>query len=339
MTDVTTPSGDFGTCDFSVVIPSRNRPELVREALASVLAQSHPSLEIIVVNDGSDETHLPSYTLLAEAPGVRLVQIQRTLQGHGPSYALNRGVEVACGRFVCFLDDDDTWTDPHHLARAAAYLAANEHTDVYLACQAAYRGETQVNEPLWLNALAGLAPGANEPRRVTMTSLLSCPTFAHLNTMICRRTLYAECGGMDESIRYECEWDLYFRLIEGARQIAFHSGYVARHNVPDAGARANASTVVSDLQKLLLRIRVMDKALLFSGSPAIRRRAGEVKTLSLKRIAELMAKRGEWRTSLHYASEAMWTGFNIKWTAYCCYLAVRALTAQNAPGGAQGAKT
>jgi glycosyltransferase involved in cell wall biosynthesis len=40
--------------DFSVVIPSRNRPELLRSAIDSVLTQTHANFELVVVNDGSD---------------------------------------------------------------------------------------------------------------------------------------------------------------------------------------------------------------------------------------------------------------------------------------------
>lgn len=327
--------------DFSIIVPSRNRPQLVREAVASVLAQEHPSREVIVVDDGSDEAFEAVYRELGATPGVRLVSLLRTERGHGPSYALNRGVEAARGEYVCFLDDDDSWTDPRHLARAARCLADDDSADLYLACQTAFRGDVAVTEALWLNGLpqwldAGAA-GEPAPRPVTMAQLLRCPTFAHLNTIICRRGLYLDSGGMDESIRYECEWDLYFRLIEGARRVIFYPGHVARHNVPDPSRRANVSTAVPELQKLLLRIRVMDKALLFSNSPGIRRRAGEVKTVTLKRIAEVMAGRGQWRQGMRYAAEALLPGFNLKWTAYCLYLAARALTSGSAGDGAQGA--
>lgn len=317
--------------DFSVVIPSRNRPALVREAVESVLRQTHGAREIIVVNDGSDAEYASVYESLQQLGNgeVRLLTLQRTANGHGPSYAINRGAEAACGTFVCFLDDDDSWTDTGHLARVAAAVSRRPGVDLYFSCQDAFRGTERVAEALWLNDLAQRleAGRASEPGGeylVGVGELLRCPTFAHLNTMVVRRTLYSEAGGMDESIRYECEWDLYFRLIEHAGYILYFPGVVARHNVPDPTRRVNASTVVPDLHKLLLRIRVMDKALLLSESAAIRQRAGEVKSTSLKRIAAVLAHAGKWQQSLRYAGEALVPGFNPKWFAYWCYLAARA---------------
>lgn len=332
---------------FSVVIPSRNRPILLRSAIGSVLAQSLADIEVIVVNDGSDADFADEYTRLAEefAGRVQMINLQRTANGHGPSYAINRGVDKARGEFVCFLDDDDSWTDPGHLSRVVEAAARCPDLDYYLACQDAFQGESRVEQPLWLNGLAekliGMpAEGPSGEVRVTVPALLQCDTFAHLNTMVVRRSLYQRTGGMDESIRYECEWDLYFRLIEHARLMLYFPGVIARHNVPDPKLRNNASTVVPDLHKLLLRIRVMDKALLLSSSGRIRYRAAEVKTMSLKRIAALLADRRDWQGATHYAGQALMSGFNLKWLGYWGYLWMRSVMPfRTADANHQGAKS
>lgn len=322
--------------DFSVVIPSRNRPALVRAAVESVLRQTHGSREIIVVNDGSDPKQIAEYENLTQLGRgeIFLLNLQITPNGHGPSYAINRGVDIARGTFVCFLDDDDTWTDTEHLTRVATALANNPAADLYFSCQDAFRNEQRITDALWLNGLkshldADNIPGPEGEHVVSVTELLRSPTFAHLNTMVARRTVYANIGGMDESIRYECEWDLYFRLIEEARNVLYFPGVIARHNVPDPSLRINASTVVPDLHKLLLRIRVMDKAILLSRSQAIRQRAAEIKSTSLKRIAATLANAGQWQQSLRYASEVLVPGFNPKWFAYWCYLALKATFSKN----------
>src|SRR6185312_5085635 len=107
--------------EFSVIIATRNRPALFAVALRSILRQSCKGIEIIVVNDGSDEVHLPEYRRLVEAAG-RLVQFHSLVprpNGHGQSYALNFGVAQATGNYICFLDDDDCWTDDDYLDRTA----------------------------------------------------------------------------------------------------------------------------------------------------------------------------------------------------------------------------
>lgn len=99
---------------FSVVIPTFDRAELLPRAVASVLAQTVGDLEVIVVDDAG-----PGPVEVPPDPRVRVVR--RTTNG-GPGACRNTGVDVATGRFVAFLDDDDVWV-PHRLELALAGLA------------------------------------------------------------------------------------------------------------------------------------------------------------------------------------------------------------------------
>src|SRR5208282_5367026 len=106
--------------DFSIVIPSRNRPALLRQAIDSVLAQRHLAKEIIVVDDGSDGDAVALYAKLADelAGRVTFLHLVRRPRGHGQSYAINFGAGAAAGNYIGMLDDDDYWIDPDHLGRA-----------------------------------------------------------------------------------------------------------------------------------------------------------------------------------------------------------------------------
>lgn len=98
----------------SVVIPAWNAAAYVGEAIESVLSQSEPAFEIIVVDDGStDET---ARVVRSFAPRAVLFE-----QGNaGPGAATNRGLSVARGDFFGFLDADDLWTrDKLRLQRGA----------------------------------------------------------------------------------------------------------------------------------------------------------------------------------------------------------------------------
>lgn len=96
---------------FSVIIPTHARPQMLREALESVLAQTEQNWEAIVVDDAS-----PTPVVALPDPRIRLL---RNPQSLGPAGARNRGIREARGRYVAFLDDDDAWT-PQRLQRAAA---------------------------------------------------------------------------------------------------------------------------------------------------------------------------------------------------------------------------
>jgi glycosyltransferase involved in cell wall biosynthesis len=91
--------------DVSVIIPTYNRARLVVEAIESALRQTTPPREIIVIDDGStDETP----RVLASF-GDRIISVRQANQGVGA--ARNRGLAMARGRYLAFLDSDDTWLE------------------------------------------------------------------------------------------------------------------------------------------------------------------------------------------------------------------------------------
>jgi glycosyltransferase involved in cell wall biosynthesis len=97
----------------SVVIPTRDRSSLLREALTSVRALEGADLtfEIIVVNDGSsDDT-----AAVAREMGAVVVEVSPPCspRGKGTAAARNAGLGAATGEFVAFLDDDDVWSPQH----------------------------------------------------------------------------------------------------------------------------------------------------------------------------------------------------------------------------------
>lgn len=85
---------------MSVVIPTLDRPHLLPDAVASALGQTHPAVEVVVVDDGSD----PPATVDPPDPRVQVVRLDETA---GHSGARNRGLAAASGEWVTFLDDDD----------------------------------------------------------------------------------------------------------------------------------------------------------------------------------------------------------------------------------------
>ena len=86
---------------ISVIIPARNAERYLGESIASIRAQTHPVREIIVVDNDSDD----GTAAMARQAGA--VTVTEPLQG--ASFARNRGVSVAEGSFLAFLDADDLW--------------------------------------------------------------------------------------------------------------------------------------------------------------------------------------------------------------------------------------
>ena len=99
------------TPQVSVVIPTRNRPELLTRAVRSVLAQTVTDVEVVVVADGPDEATPKALAEIGD-PRVRLVALP--VKGGAPN-ARNTGVREARAAWTALLDDDDEWL-PHKLA-------------------------------------------------------------------------------------------------------------------------------------------------------------------------------------------------------------------------------
>lgn len=320
---------------FSVIISTRNRPALFCQALESVLAQTWSDVEIIVVNDGSATEHQQEYKTVLDAARshrVRSFALIPRPTGHGQSFALNFGVTKAIAPYLCFLDDDDCWTDPDHLSRAESVISTSDTpVDLYMTNQAAYIDGEQLPGPIWIEDLPTvLAKLHNRPDdqgtyTVAVEELLQSRGFCHLNTLIVRRPLYEEIGGMAETIRWECDHDIYFRLIDRANLIKYLPVTVARHNVPDPSKRASMTTALSETERRQFQLTVFDRALCFARHPAIRAHARRHKAYALKRIAESLANSGRRTDAAFYAREALGAGPSVKWAGYTGWLMLRAL--------------
>ena len=109
---------DINYPKVSVIVPFYNSSETIDETLCSVEAQTYPSVEIIVVNDGSNEYHSNKLKqILSNRPHVQLVE----QSNKGLASARNLGARQASGVYFCFLDSDDV-IKPQYLSGCAEVL-------------------------------------------------------------------------------------------------------------------------------------------------------------------------------------------------------------------------
>ena len=105
----------------SIVIPAFDAEEFIERTLHSALNQTHTTLEVIVVDDGStDSTKQLAQAIAAGDPRVRIISVANG----GVAKARNIGIEAASGEFVAFLDADDLW-HPTKVERQIAALTTN----------------------------------------------------------------------------------------------------------------------------------------------------------------------------------------------------------------------
>lgn len=182
---------------ISVVVPAYNAERFVAEAIGSVLEQSVPATECVVVDDGSRD----GTAELVEkfGPPVRLVR----QENRGVSGARNRGVAESQGNFLAFLDADDTWQRQRLERQVDALTASPAHDAVVCA--------TRVVDAQGVE-LGTIVPDA----RLTAERLLlwQATTVSVSSNLLVSREAFEEIGGFDESLSTSADWALTFRLIE-----------------------------------------------------------------------------------------------------------------------------
>jgi glycosyltransferase involved in cell wall biosynthesis len=178
----------------SVIIPTYNRADQVREALASVEAQTYRDFEIVVVDDGGTDG-----TFEALATG-REIRVCRHASRRGVSAARNTGINAARGKWLAFLDSDDLWL-PDKLARQIFWLEGQPELLICQTEETWVRRGVRVNKPLSHRQVGG---------RIFLPSLSRC--MISPSAVMLDRRLISDHGGFDETLPAAEDYDLWLRL-------------------------------------------------------------------------------------------------------------------------------
>ena len=178
----------------SVIIPTFNRAERLPRALISVLEQSRPADEVIVVDDGSsDQTR---ELLEAEFPAIKLI----VQSNQGVSAARNRGAASSSGHWLAFLDSDDEWL-PEKLEVQMQAAAANPQFSLIHSNEIWIRRGVRVNQMKKHRKSGGDIFSDCLPRCIISPS-----------AVMLRRELFDAVGQFDESLPACEDYDLWLRI-------------------------------------------------------------------------------------------------------------------------------
>jgi glycosyltransferase involved in cell wall biosynthesis len=115
----------------SIYMPTKNRSDLLQRAAASVLAQTHPDIELLIVDDGStDDTPAVMKAMAERDPRVRIF---RNEQSKGAPFSRNIAISAARGEWITGLDDDDTFM-PERIASLIDYWKLLESAGAAFSC-------------------------------------------------------------------------------------------------------------------------------------------------------------------------------------------------------------
>jgi glycosyltransferase involved in cell wall biosynthesis/SAM-dependent methyltransferase/Flp pilus assembly protein TadD len=183
----------------SVIVPTYNRPELLKEALGSILAQTFRDFEIIVVNDGGDDVQ-PIITPLNQDGCITSIRHGRN---RGLAAARNSGAAVARGKYIAYLDDDDRYY-PDHLATLVGFLVRTGRKAAY---SDAWRLQQTRQGDRWVTIKKDLPFSVDfQPTELLVSNYLPVLCMVH------EKACWQAAGGFDESLRSLEDWDLWIRM-------------------------------------------------------------------------------------------------------------------------------
>lgn len=215
----------------SVVIPTFNRGKLVLEAVRSALDQTYSPLEIIVVDDGSNDGTADALSQLVSEGRIRYIR----KENGGAASARNLGIREARGKWVAFLDSDDTWT---RWKTALQVMVMQKYPDVGLvftdfsASAGTREYESYLKEYYSIFRRLGLKytdvfdnssieewmfDGEKALRKIPLYygnvfKVIFQGNFIPTATVLARKDFLIEIGGMDESFRTGEDSDMYLRF-------------------------------------------------------------------------------------------------------------------------------
>lgn len=216
--------------NISAILPTRNRGDYLRTAVESLLAQTSPPAEILIVNDGGTlDSAIATLT-----PTIRVLNNQR--RGAVPARVL--GVQAARESAILFLDDDDWLTDRGYLARTGMALA---HGADFCFCD----GDMVFDSG---------APPLTFARDADAASLARDNTI--LVSGVCyRRGLHDRLGHFDVSLPYYWDWDWYLRVARSGARLERGMGAAVAIRVHDGNmsGESNAAERRANLDRLAMK--------------------------------------------------------------------------------------
>ena len=247
---------------LSVVIPTWNRAQLVREAIGSALGQREGEVEVIVVDDASTDA---TAELLEREFGER-IRVLRLDHRRGPGGARNAGARLARGEFVAFLDSDDVWLPGKLDAELEVFARFPEAQVVVSDSQNFFEGETDGESRFAQNGLLEATRGevrlASDCRWLWTNSMNT----VHTCSIIVRHKALMRLGEKLFAEDLVCceDWEFQMRLYHSCHVVVLPEVWSHVRRFVDAsrvgrGVPGRPTTPEQELVLLRSRLTVMQR--------------------------------------------------------------------------------
>ncbi len=183
---------------ISIIIPVYNGEKTIQETIWSLMNQTVKDFEILVINDGSTDGTLDIISSINE-PRIKV----HSFENSGVSVSRNRGISLATGEYISFIDADDLWTR-EKLELQLKVLQVNPQAAL------AYSWTN------WINEAGKFIYGGGHHS-------FSGNVYAHLflgdfieggSNVLIRRSVFEEMGGFNEAIQHSEDWEMWLRIAQ-----------------------------------------------------------------------------------------------------------------------------
>lgn len=181
---------------ISVIIPAYNAEKTIKETIESVLNQTFSEFELIVINDGSEDSTLDIVSSISDTR-IKVFSYSNS----GPQKSRNRGIAIAIGEYLAFLDSDDLWT-PDKLESQLKVLQENTEAAV------AYSWSNWIDTKgkVWRRGTY-MSETGNIYEKLLLIDFIGSGS----NPLV-RAQAIVEVGEFDESLVGGQDWDMWLRL-------------------------------------------------------------------------------------------------------------------------------
>lgn len=181
---------------ISIVTPTYNQGKFIEETILSVISQKNIEYEYIIIDGGSEDN-----TLDVIKKYERHISYWVSESDNGQADAINKGLKVATGDYICWLNSDDLFMNN-------TLEIISKYVEIHPECKFIYGDGVMFWDGLEYERIYKVHPGYDAHRKIKYCDpILQPSTFWH-------REIYDEIGGVNESLHFTMDWEYFIRISE-----------------------------------------------------------------------------------------------------------------------------
>ena len=216
----------------SIIIPAYNASKYIAETVQSVVNQTYSNWELIIVDDGSTDNTLKIIDAIAQTDS-RIKYL--TKNNSGVSDTRNKGLSIAKGEFISFLDADDIW-HTNNLEEKIKFIQKDNIDVAYSNCEKIDRNSNSLN-----NILTGSETPLLSDILLLRGNYLTAPS-----GIVLKKNVLDKIGGFDTNLSNNADQDLWIRILSNNFKIKLIKLVLWKYRVHDNNMSSNIALLEKD---------------------------------------------------------------------------------------------